>query len=497
MKTAIFRNLYYVLAAGWRQRYTIAICTLLIPVIATAIGALTKRQYSSYTTVLIQEASKMNPFLKDYSVDTQLKDRMAGMQALLHSRHVLVEVARELTLIPPEQANTDDIVKKLSAALTVELIGADLIRISYKGDSPERISDILNAVTRHFLDKLLAPERSSIDSSEGFLEKQLEIQRVSLMTAEKKLADFKVQYSARLPDQYSYDVMKLRDAEEKLNERKIELAGIEAKLDSLRGELLKNDPRVASIEDEIVKRSAELALLRSRYTEKHSRVVAAQRTVDRLQSEREKMLTDARNTTPQELEKMWQLASNVSVSTDDTTQKPLLVSQLEAIEKARSKEKQIREESAELEKIIADMSKKLSNFAEVEQEMAELTRDSTTRQHVYDDLLKRYEMAKVTGALGRFEETDRAKVIDMPYVPTSPDNLPVFIFSIAGILAGFFLGRATALIKELTDTSLVRTETIVTLLGVPVIARLPQLPLSVPMAKIDAQNTLTQQGTIS
>lgn len=475
MRTRIFGNLYHILAAGWRQRYAIAICTLLLPVIATAVGILTKRQYSSYTTILVQEGSKINPFLKDYSVDTQLKDRMAGMNALLHSRHILGDVAEELQLLKPDKSDADEVIRRLSASLSVELVGADIIRISYQSNSPLKVKEILLAVTNHFLDRLLAPERSSIDSSEGFLEEQLAVQRTALLESERKLADFKVKYSARLPDQYSYDVMKLRDAEGQLNEKKIEISGVKAKLESLREQLTQNDPRVASIEDEIVKRSSELTLLRSRYTERHSRVVAAQRTVERLQAERDKMLREADQKTPVDIEKMWHMASNSTAAGNDPQNRTLLVSQLEAIEKTRSKKQQLLKESKELKDIIATMSKKLSKFASVEQQMAELTRDTTTRQRIYDDLLKRYEMAKVTGALGRFEETDRAKIIDPPYTPGNADNLPWIVFSIAGVFAGFLLGCSVALVIEITNTAVVRSGTIATMMGVPVIARLPRI----------------------
>jgi hypothetical protein len=43
-------------------------------------------------SILIQEPGKLNPFLEDLTVKTNLKDRMEALRALLTSRHVLVGV---------------------------------------------------------------------------------------------------------------------------------------------------------------------------------------------------------------------------------------------------------------------------------------------------------------------------------------------------------------------------------------------------------------------
>ncbi len=479
MRTHIFLNLHHLIAAAWRRRYVIVVPVLIVPVLALTIGAMTPKKYHNHTTVLIQETTKLNPFLADFSVSTQLKERMAALTALLHSRHMLTEVALELGFInDPESREAAAEIKKLSDALSVLLIGSDMIKLNYVSYSPDQMEQVLTVVSKYFLGKLLAPERSSIDASESFLEEQLAQQQASLLKAETRLTEFKAANSARLPDQYSFDVQQLRDSEKLLREKQTELAGAKATLNSLNTQVLKTNPMLASIEEEIIRKRSELTLLRSRYTDRHSAVIAASKALSRIESEREALLTEAGALTSGDVEKLWQLASNMTVSDSATSTRPLLVSQMEAIETAKSKERQLVEETEQLTVVIAQLKSKLEVFAGIEQSMRELQRDIATKQSLYDDFLKRHEMAKVTGALGRFEENDRVKVIDRPFTPRSPVNLPLIIYFVAGIFGGLFLGCGLALLLEISNTTVIRRDMVEKLIGVPVLTRLPRVPES-------------------
>ncbi|MFC1751045.1 chain-length determining protein, partial [Pseudomonadota bacterium] len=107
--------------------------------------------------------------------------------------------------------------------------------------------------------------------------------------------------------------------------------------------------------------------------------------------------------------------------------------------------------------------------------MAELERDLDVKRNLYSDLLERFEKARVTGALGRFEQPERIKVIDEPYTPSRPTNLPLIIFIIAGGIGGIALGAALTLLAEVTDTTVRRRDQLTDILGVPVITRVPPL----------------------
>ncbi|MGF1808036.1 chain-length determining protein, partial [Aliivibrio sifiae] len=92
---------------------------------------------------------------------------------------------------------------------------------------------------------------------------------------------------------------------------------------------------------------------------------------------------------------------------------------------------------------------------------------------LYTDLVERFEMAKLTSSLGIFEQDKRVKIIDRPYTPNSPSNLPNLLFIIAGLFGGIGLGIGLAVIAELCDTTIRRKDEIATLNSAPILSRIP------------------------
>ncbi|MGL4929650.1 MAG: hypothetical protein ACRC4H_05810, partial [Plesiomonas sp.] len=140
------------------------------------------KQYQSYTTLLIQETSKLNPFLEDLSVSTNLKDRFAALDSLLHSRYVLQMVIDDAKLLPANasQSDYDNKINLLSSSVVLNLVGSDLVQLRFKTQSPENSALILQAISQRFLDNVLAPEQSSISGSEKFLKEQITKQETEL-----------------------------------------------------------------------------------------------------------------------------------------------------------------------------------------------------------------------------------------------------------------------------------------------------------------------------
>ena len=53
-------------------------------------------------TVLVQEPARMNPFLNDISIGTNIKERMPALSALLRSEHILARVLTDIGELEPD-----------------------------------------------------------------------------------------------------------------------------------------------------------------------------------------------------------------------------------------------------------------------------------------------------------------------------------------------------------------------------------------------------------
>ena len=216
-----------IFSGAWRQRYVIVIPILFFPIVGLIIGVTANKKYKNHTSMLIQETSKMNPFLEDFAVSAMLKERKDALQTLLHSRHILGSVAREMDLVtensPPQEF--DRIIQKLSNSLIVSFKGKDLIRIDYTTDSPTGMKDILNSVSQQFIEQLLAPERSSMSDSSRFLSQHLEYRKKELDQAESALATYKNLHATELPEFHLSNISRLTKLKQRLSEKESELAG--------------------------------------------------------------------------------------------------------------------------------------------------------------------------------------------------------------------------------------------------------------------------------
>ncbi len=476
MRSLVLINALAVVWAGWRRRYLIVIPVLMMPIIGGIVGTLTPKKYETNTTILIQEAAKQNPFLKDLTVETNLRERMAALQALLHSRHVLAAVAQRMGLIsknmPAER--TSEAIAELSKSLSASLVGDDLVKITYISGNPEKMAETLRLVSIRFVERIIAPQRSSIISSENFLKKELEERKADLEAAERKLADYKSRFASELPELHTSNVMRLGRLRETLAARRTELEGAKASWQDLKDRLFKTNPVIGRIEERIVEVMSELTLLRSRYTDNHTLVQASLRKLKSLREERNKTLAATKKLKDGDLERLWNLASNQT--TDAASgQQPLLISQLERLQEGEVRVSNLEKQVESLNTETAALQAKVAGFGVHEQRLAELSREAKVKRNIYQDLAERHQLARVTGSLGKAEEKERVKLIDPAFTPLAPINLPVIVFIVLGLIGGVMLGMALAVIAEILDLTIRTRRQLEKLCEVKILTRLPRL----------------------
>ncbi|EGQ7654214.1 chain-length determining protein [Vibrio parahaemolyticus] len=467
-------NISVLLHGAWRRRYMIVIPMLVLPILGFGVSKLVPTTYVAHTSMLIQETAKMNPFLQDIAVSTMLKDRLSALSTLLKSRHVLYSVAKEQGLIDDDMGAKEQefIIKDLASRLSVQQLGKDFIQIQLKSGKAQGMESMLTSVSNRFVEQLLAPERSSIKDSSHFLTIHINKRREELDKAEHAFAEYKNTYSHATPEMQAQSLTRLASLKQTLAEKEAELAGVTRSLGSLDQQLSKTNPVIGKIEEQIIEIRSELTLLRAKYTEAHSLVQGKLRELKRLEQERTVLLSSKQ---PElNSNQLWDIASNATVSSLGEAQ-PLLVSQLHQLQIMRSRFESLTEETVSLQKMIQELESNAHRFGSTATEINRLARDVAVKREMYDDLVERYEMAQLTGSLGVFEENKRVKIIDAPFTPTIPSNLPSIVFIILGFIGGAGLGVGLATLLELADNSVRSRRALEKHLGVPVITTLPKV----------------------
>lgn len=473
MRNLVLKRLFYLVNAAWRQRYIIALPILIMPVLGILISLSTPRKYETAATILIQEPSMQNPFLKDLMVETNLKKRMEALNALVHSRHILTEVAVKQGMIDEDEkdlSKKEIAISKLSKSLKVSLIGNELVRIEYQAPKVEGMVDTLNLIALRFVERVIAPQRYSIYKSRDFLEKELNSREQDLLEAEAKLATYKSDFASELPELHARNVIRLTQIKDDLADRKTALNGAQARYENLRERVSQTNPVIGRIEEKIVAMMGELAVLRARYTDQHSSIRALKRKIKSLEDERARTLSSSKKINIEDLERLWDRASMIET---DKGEAPLLVEQLKQLQSVESEIQGLEQEVKSLEQEFEENSQKVKNFGSHEKEITNLERDIEVKRKIYEDLASRHQLAEVTGALGKYEESDRVKMIDPPFEPTHPSNWPIPVYLIAGLFTGIFLGTGLGSVSEIADTRIYTTEKLEKILDTTVIGRIP------------------------
>lgn len=483
MKLAVQARFYQILSATWRHRYMIVLPPLIMPFIGLFLGLMSAKVYDSHTSFLIQESAKLNPFLEDLSVETKIQQRIKALETLLHSRHILQQVAEDQLLLSKEASDQERerVIRRLSSQLKVSLHGSDLISLHYRSQVQTDMDKMLLQVREVFINQLLAPERSSVSNSEQFLLEQIERQRKLLDQSEQALSSFKSQYALQLPSLLNTNVSELGSIKQLIAEKSVDLAGQKAALDALHTHLLRTNPIVGALEKQMIDLRSELVSLQARYTDRHSKVVMLQNKLYQLEVEHQELqqLTEQVDSL-EALERLWKASAQghrqISLGETDTpSDRRLIFQQMDEVENARARYMRLQTELTQLQQQQQEMLNLIQSSGDIEQNLLRLNRDLEVQRKVYQELLDRYERAKITGALGAYEQRDRIKVIDEPFIPGAPSNLPTVVFVVAGCIAGLALGAGVALLRELTDSRLRYVQSVQEIAGVPVLARLPKV----------------------
>ena len=235
VREQIKRLLYLTLYAVYTRAKLFVIPLLVVPFVIILLTVTAQKKYINHATILIEESALLNPYLDDLSFSFDLSNRMAALRTLVISRKVLIAVAKETQLVPENAtpAQIEKIHQELSQALSLSLVGDELVRVNFIWHEQSKMKLVLEKVVEKFIERLLAPTRASLDSSEQFFYQQLNSIRDELELSEEALASFKSTNSNTLPavlhsNRQTFDKL-LSDQQQKT----IVLSGAQAKLKAL------------------------------------------------------------------------------------------------------------------------------------------------------------------------------------------------------------------------------------------------------------------------
>jgi polysaccharide biosynthesis transport protein len=449
-------------------------------IVGAVLAVLLPREYLSSTTIGVTSPSVSPDIAKvgaPYDRDERL--RVVGQQLL--SKNVLARVVRAEHLASDE-ADEETAMARLRrnvqpVTIPQAIAGsdpgrADTFVVSYVDGTPEAAQRVAARLAEVFVDETSRGRELRAQDTTQFIANQLAMSKTRLSQLEQRLTAAKRTYMGRLPEQGQANLATLNGLRQQLDSTDTALRGEQDRLSILdqqltamrqgadRLPLVKGaEPQMpTSPEGRVLALQRQLADARMMYTDKHPEVIRLQ---EELKNARAEAAADRNR--PE--------ADRVAVLKTDPAFRQLLADQ----ELGRMRVRELQRAETQLRAQIAQYQQRVESSPLVEQQLTALQRDYDLEKKQYEDLAARRDAASLSEDLERRQAGERFRVLSPATWPREPFKPNVFRILAMAIVAGIFLGAASAVGREFLDRSIYDAHTLQHEYDLPVLGEIQRI----------------------
>jgi polysaccharide chain length determinant protein (PEP-CTERM system associated) len=440
----------------------------LIALAGLAAGQVVPRKYQSSSTILAGEANIIAPLMEGRAVPTGVADRARITREVIFSRDLMGEI---VDLSGWDRDIADPLVRvrlieEIKQRTRVDSPGANLIRITYTDNSPERAFKVAARYAELFIsESLVAKERESREAFE-FIAARVEEYHRKLTDAEARLKEFR---GANLDARPGSDI-----------DVRTRIAEIRTQIESARTSLSELQMRESALAGQL-SGEVEITDVRSRSSQVRSRI-------GELQAQMDTLLLDYTDSYPDVVRLRHQIGDmQAALQREEQTERSeSRVDQVAAAvnplyQQLRSDQARVRGDMAALRARISENNNLLEaeldrgrRVADSEASLAELTRDYEVNREIYQDLLRRRENARVSMSLDAEQRGLTFRIQESAALPLQPTGLRVMHFAAAGIGLGLAVPIGLLFVLLQFDPRARSAQVLASTLPVPVLVSIPE-----------------------
>jgi succinoglycan biosynthesis transport protein ExoP len=425
-------------------------------------------------TVILVDAQQVPSSYVQSTVSTSLQDRLATIQQQVMSPTRLKSMIEKNKLFPElrGKVSEDVLIQKIQQSTSVDVAGHfSSFRIAYQGDSPKEVSEIANELADTFITENTQARQAQFSGTAEFLDNELQETKAQLEAKEHQLQVIKSTNSNDLPESKQFHLEALNNLRTQLaaSQDRVRLAKQDKiMLESMMGA---NAPTVevdgggggstSPSQGQIEKLESRLAELRAQYGPNFPDVRKVQADLDRLKKKEAAKKPQAQ--APVSVEPMIQSGNR---------RNPVIEAQIQKLDQEIQDQTNLQ---PPLQQQIDFHVSKLERVPIFEQQIAGLMRDYDSLRSHYQNLLDKKLSAQMASELESRQKGERFVILDRAPVPDRPagPNRPLIGF--AGLMLGLVGGIGLAIAIEMMDLSVRSEHEAAELLGIPVLAGIPQM----------------------
>ena len=465
-------------AIFWRRRYWFITVFFGVMSVAVPLALLKATIYRSSMELLVEpnyQARKGG--IENEFTDTNVQVDYATQLQLMKSSGLIQKAVNQLSSVYPNLT-----VREITRSLQLSQLGSDqaptkIFQLSYEGEDPRKIRDILQAMQSVYVDYNLEQQEERLNQGLSFINQQLPKTREELASAEKEVEEFRKTHDLITPDQQASSLVgALQSLDRNQEQVQTQIREAQARYGELQQQVgksadqavisarLSESGRYQSLLNQLQEAEVALAKEKTRFTEQNPVIqnLIEQRDNLRqlLREEAEQILgTIPESLDPSEtaLEKEGQFGG-----IDLGLAQSLVQTQTE-LEALRARQRSLAQTEAELRENLEKFPSLIAEYNRLQQEV-EVKRNSLEQL-----LVARQELG-VELARGGF----KWQVVEPPRLgyPVGPNTKQDLLL---GVVVATFLGGLVTFIWEALDNAVRSSEEIqeqsLTLLGIT-----PKLP---------------------
>ena len=453
-----------------RRKWLIIIPLLVIIPIAIALCFVLPKIYKAETSILVIPQNIPDSFVKS-TVTMNPSEYLSVISQEITSRTNLEKVIKKISPDLLNRMGIDQIIAQMRSNIAIDVqqnrssrtASVSAFTISYQGNDPYLVAETTNLMAKLFIDENLSRREEQAKKTTAFLSNELKDLEATLAEQEKVISDYKQLHIGSLPEQRDANLRMLdqlmiqstRIATE-LNEaenRRIVLQQQAMQADSIPSPSGQDQrvPASGSIQARINDTQRRIAELRTKYTDQHPDIVAAQA----------------------ELKKLQALAAGLSTDTSGVSGSPFTSEIDKELLAINLNIRTLRGEESSIRAKIADYQARVERAPKLEQELFALSRDYENTKKAYDELLSKRLAAEQAEKLEMAQQGEQFKIIDQAKVPIKPFKPDPFKILLVGVMLALASGGGLVFLAELLDKSFHSVKDLESYLALPVLASIP------------------------
>lgn len=402
--------------------------------------------YQASARVFVDTQSILKPLLSGMTTIPDVEQQVSIMSKTLLSRPNVERVMRMVDLDISAKSNQDKEAYVNALMSQIKITGTashDIYSITYGNADPKVAKSVVESLLTIFIEGSFGDKKQDSANAVRFIDEQIKQYEEKLVSAENAIKEFKLKNSSLVTRGDGDFGGKLVQAEEQLNQARLELLEAEQARNSIKKEIAGEEPILegdntqtanATVNPELDARiealNKTLDSYRLQFTEQHPDIVATKRLIAQL-----------------EARKIQEAKARASSTTIGRNYSPVLQQLKVALSDAEARVASMRARTEEYSARVARLRSMSTAVPEMEAQFAQLNRDYQINKANYEKLIASRDAAKLSGDLSATTEMMTFRIIDPPTVPLKPTgpNRPrlfsiVFVGALlAGLAAGFLL----------------------------------------------------------